>query len=1534
MEEKEDVKLAPEETPKKKSLIKKLFKIFLYIVLGLIGLNVLLYVLLSIPYVQQKVADFAVGKLKETMNTEVSIDEVRLSLFNNVSLKGIYIEDQAKDTLLYAQDLSVSLSPWEFIKSNKLAITGITVDNFLINVNQKDSVSDFNFQFVIDAFSSADTTQVDTTKSSLVVVIEDVSLKRGRLNYDVLSVPQTPQMFNASHISLYDVNANVDLNSIDADKFDIALNNLSAKEKSGVDIKSLKGNLYSDKSQLWVENLSLNLPNSHLTTTKVRYNLSNSAFEIGTDDTELSAEDLIAFLPNLKFLRNKLSLKTNISGTLPAVNIENINLTYGDDFVLEGLASLGNYERYGNSNINLSINKLKASTRAISDFAKLGDSTFVTPDILRDMGDIFLKGTLTGQLNKFKLNSEAWCRQGLVSLLATGGVDTTFTNFNVNAGLRTRNFNLGRLLGGTAGLGALSAHIDLRARQTEREPLSAQMQGNIDALQIEKETMKNVPFSGFYNAQKMGLTARADWKIGKIFVDADMSQAKVPDINVRLRLDSLQIDPFYKNPDWVNPRLTMALKGQFKGLDIDNIVGKADLDSLDFHDDNFAFQPGKFTLESGKKEDGSKFITLTSSLLTANIAGQYSFTTIGDEFTNLMNGYLPDVFQMRKRTKKEQNNFTFNITANNTEKLGEIFVLPVDIIDPASISGRINTIDKQLSVKGNIPRLRYGEIEIKNTTLDVMNLDSAFNISGASSVMMDKGKYNIALNTNGEKNTIYTFVSVTSDSTNINIKGDIEALASFSRNEKKELVSSLKITPSDIMVDKLALNLLPAEILNEGTRTEIHNVGLGVNKKPYFNIDGVISSEKSDSLRVYFTHAEIGDLLEAFDVKNIRGCIHGDVLLTNILDQPELYTEGFQIADIVLFSDTLGTMDLDSHWSNEYGGVAMQAALVKAGETFAEIDGTIYTNQDSLDLQLRMEKMPLRWVQPFVSDMLNKVDGTISSNLMIEGNTKAPLVRGFLGFNDTQIGVDYTNVTYTISDTIRVSPDRIGFDNLTLKDSQGNTANVSATVTHKNFDNMKYSLNMRMNKLMVLNTEHRTDSLFYGRVYASGNVRVDGTNDGINMNLQIKNDKNSNLNILLPQHSEATDYKSVVFINVPEEKLKNSLKDMLAKAQDQPLPIQLTVKLDVTPDLAIGIIIDPSTGDELQAKGNGSITFNYNMLNENMSAFGDYSLTDGTVKLNLQNIKKLDFRIQNGSKLHFIGDPMKTRFEITAYRRVRAALETLDPSFAIDNSSSKVSVDCVLGIVGNMDNMDLTYNISLPDANDDVQRKVNTYISTDEQKIKQFASLIAMGTFYPSSGSSGANFGDGIWTSIAGSALSGAMSSLVGNMLGDKWQVGATVESNDGTLSDMNMQVNVSRTFWDDRLILKTDLGYRTDQTSVDNNFIGNFDLEYKLNTMWTLRAYSHTNDKYYRQAPTTQGVGIIYNKEAATLKRLFQSFKPRRFRRNEVQQGQDQAQTQNQPQQDTTTPAEQQQTPPVLPADSTQTTVNKQPVISDERKK
>jgi len=1519
---KTDIDISTGDTPKKKSFIKKFFRIILYIFLGLIGLNILLFILLSIPSIQQKAAVFAVGELKKTLNTEVSIDKVRLKLFNHATLEGIYIEDQAKDTLLYAQSLDVSLSPWELIKSSKLAITGIDVDNFVINVNQKDSISDFNFQFIIDAFSSTDTTVADTTKSSLVIVIEDINLRNGRLNYDVLSDSLTPGIFNASHISLYDVNINLDLNSIDTDKFDIALNKLAAKERTGVEIKNLKGQLYSDKDQLWVDGLTLQLPQSHLITNKARYNLETGEFEIGTEDTEIIPADLTAFLPNLKFLPNKITLNTNIKGTLPEIDIQNINLTYGEDFFLTGKARMASYERYGTSDISLFIDKAKASPSAVTAFARLGDSTFVSPDILRDMGDIYLKGQLTGQLNKFRLDAEAWCRQGALNMLATGGIDTTFTNFDVMAGLKTHNFNLGQLLGADTGLGKLTANVNLKARQTEKEPLNAQAQGRIEALGFNEETMKNLPFEAYYNAKEMGISAKADWNIGKLTAQASMSQDKTPDIKVFLRADTVHVDYFYKNDAWVNPRLSMVLNASIKGLDIDNMAGIATIDSLHFFAANFDFQPGKFTLEAGRNEDDKdKFINLNSSLLSASIKGQYSFMTLSDEISHVLYNYLPAVFphEHKGRHDVEQNNFAFNITTQNTEELGRIFELPVDILKPASIGGQINTIGNQIKIDANVPEMRYGEYDIQNTYLSVFNLDSAFNVTAESRVLMEKGNYDLSLLVDGAKNNLYTALTLHSDNTEISMDGNIEALAQFLRNEHNELVSTLKITPSNLNVENLAINFLPAEIMNVGKRTEINNFGIGVNNKRYFGVDGIISEQKSDSLRAYFDHAEIGTILEAFDVKNIKGLINGNILLTNLLEQPEVYTKGLEMADIIIFSDTLGTLNLESEWSNEFGGARVNALLMKNGEEHAELDGTVYTRQDSLDLQIRLAEMPLRWMQPFVADMLNKLDGEISTNLIIEGSLKAPKVRGFLGFNNTQVGIDYTNVVYTISDTIRVSPDRIGFENLTIKDSQGNTAQMSATVTHRNFQDMKYTLNGQLNKLMVLNTEHRTDSLFYGRVFASGTVRIDGDDNGINMNMQVRNEKNSRLNILLPQHSEASDYKSVVYINVPEEKLKAEQEAAAAKPIESPLPLKLNVKLDVNSDILLGVIIDPNTGDEMQARGSGSINFSYNMATENMTAYGDYTLSNGFVKLNLQGLKKLDFQIQEGSKLYFSGDPLKTRFDITAYRRVKAELKTLDNSF----EGGRVDVDCILEISGNMDKMNVAYNIRLPGANDDIMTKVNSYISTDEQKTLQFASLVATGSFYSSMGGVGSGFGSGLWTGLASSTLSKGLSSLVGNMLGDGWQVGANIESEDGSFSDVDMSVNVSRKFLDDKLKFSTNVGYRTGQTTNSgNDFIGDFDLEYELNSMWTLRAYSHTNDRYYKQAQTTQGIGIVYSKEAATLKRLFQSFRPRR--RSNVNQ-QQQNQQIEQRTESGTVPIE------PIPSDSTQVRPPQQPIINNK---
>lgn len=1462
------------EPKPKKSFIKKFFKVLLYIVFTIVGINLLLYILLSIPFIQQKVADFAVNELKSTLKTEISIEEVRLSLFNQVTLKGLYIEDQTKDTLLYAQSLDARIDIWQLIQSNKIAITGIDLDDFIVNINQKDSISDYNYQFIIDAFSRTDTTAIDTTKSSLLVVIKDINLKRGRLNYQTLSKPHTADLFNASHILVYDLNANVDINSVDPDNLDIVVNALSAKDKSGLEIKNLTGHLLSEASQLRIEDLNLELPDSNLSTLYgIGYNTKTEVLSIDGLKANIAPKDLKAFLPNLKFMNEKINLEASIHATLPEINIEYARLTYGDQCALDiAQAGIADYKHYSQAFIHLVIDKLKISPQAITDFAHLGDSTFVAPDILTQLGDIVLQGKVSGEFNNFKVDADAWCQQGSAVIAARGSADSIFDRLKLDGNLQVSNFNLAKIA--TPELGRLSGNIGFNFAQKTGN-IDVLAKGKIYSLQYGKETLKDVFIDGSYTPSKMRVSAQANWKIGSIYADAEMLQGKVDEIAVNLAIDTLHIDRFYANENWVNPRLTFRLKGNMRDLNIDHVSGKVDIDSLDFHDDNFQFSPGEFALNLDQQNDSSKSISLSSSLFNASINGKYKIATLPDELSNLMHDYATNVFPETKKKGQGTNNFRISVRSENTEQLGKIFSLPVDIVSPAFINGTINTIDRKVTITGILPHIRMGETNIRNTQLIVANVDSVFNINATSRILMDAGGYNASVKVTGANNSMRTIFDIASDSVDINIGGRLDLLGQFTKDDNNRLTYFFEVVPSTFKVGNLDLSFLQSRILHRDERTEVHNFGIALNRKKYMTIEGVVSNMPSDSLNVTFNQSHIEELLGAFDIDHIKGVVDGKIRITNLLDQPELYTDNFQIADIIVFADTLGTMSVNSRWNREEDGIKINALLQKGNSEYARIEGMVYAASDSLDLGIHFNGMPVGWSQPFASDFVNTLSGTISSDLKVKGKMSTPEITGYLGFNNTKIGVDYTNVVYLINDTIQISPDRVGFDNLVLTDPQGNKAKVNATITHNKFKDMRYTLDMNLDKFMLLNTKNRVDSLFSGVMYASGNVKIEGSDNEIKMNVRVKNDKNSSLNILIPQTATASDYESVVYINVPPEKLKNDTIPM-KPSYTQNLPLKLTAQIELNSDLNLGVVIDPVTGDMMHAKGNGAITFTYNMQTDQMNLLGDYTLTDGNVKINLQGLKKLDFKIQEGSKVIFIGNPMKSNFDITAYRTVRADLKSLDPSFDV-GSSSKVEVNCVLGISGDIDRMNLTYNISLPNASEDIQRKVASIISTDQQKIKQFAYLIATGGFLANAGASGTNFSDAMWTNIASSTLSQGLNSAFKNLFGNKFEIGTSIESYDGSFSDVDMSVNLSTKLFNDKLKIKTDLGYRTDQTAseTNNSFIGDFDVEYQLNALWILKAYNHMNDKFYKQAASTQGIGIVYSKEASTLKRLFQSFKP-----------------------------------------------------------
>ncbi len=1465
---------------KSKNYIKKTFQVLAYIIVVLIALLVILYGILSIPSVQRKLTEFALGELRTILKTEVKIDEARFKLLNQISLKGVYIEDQAKDTLLYARNLDVSISPWSLLQ-NKLLINEIDLEDVTAHLSQQTSDSDFNFQFIIDAFSSKDTTTVaDTTKSSLIIDIVDVTLKNAKFRYDILSDSITPGVFNASHINVSELNAHLKLPSIDSDNFNITLVSLALKEQTGIDIKELKAHFTSNESTYYLSDASLTLPNSILKIPAARYNMSTKEVALITEQSKLSRLDLAPFMPNLKYLKNDILLETSIKGKLPFVNIESLLVSYGDETGIKANGSISDYGHYDQADLSLDITNLRITPDAIVDFARLGDPAFVAPDILKTLGNIRLTGNLEGQLSNLNIKAEAWANPGSIQMLATGSVDTTFKNYNVKTQLQTQNFNLGGLLANPQ-VGRLSMNANLTASQAPQQSLRADVEGEVHTLQYHRHDYSNIPFTAYYNAEKMGAWLKANLPAGKIEAKADMTQGQIPKINLDMSVQKLQVDRFIDSLQWKNPLLSFNLKGNITGLEPSKMQGDVVIDDFVFSRDSLSFIPGKIELKAGVTETSKKFIQLSTPLFNAGIEGDYNFTTLPTEISVLMNRYLPGVFPSSKqnRVRSMQNNFNFDLALNNTKNLSKTFNLPASIIKPMIISGSVNTKDNKLTAFADIPLIEYGSLHFENTRIDIGNTDTLINVVANTILESASGRLKFGLNTSMQSDTINTFLTAKTDSGNLNIDASVKALANLRMSAKGGLISYVHILPTDLNVGKLKMALLNSEITNDGTKTSISNFGftVGDNKtlNRFLGIDGVISNQKTDTLNVSFSDAHLGEVLEAFDIKNINAVADGNIRVMNVLGTPELYTDNMTLADIIMFNDTLGDLSIKSHWSKEAGGINLQADLEKSGSK-SQLMGWLYPSRDSLNLKLNFDRLSIGWIQPFIPDMLNKASGSISTGLNVKGRISAPLVDGWLGVNDAYLGIEYTNVTYHISDTIEIEPNKIGFNNLVIEDSDKNKGSINALLTHKDFADMHYSLDMKLNNLLVMNTANRTDSLFYGKVYATGSVNVKGSDDLIDMMMKITNGRKSSLTVQVPQTSQAGVYQSIVYINVPEE---NKVKELVTKVQ-KTLPLRLSADITITPDFQMGVIINPTTGDAMHVKGSGLIKFSYDLQSEAMNAFGDYTVSDGSVKLKLQNIKSLELKIREGSKLTFNGDPLKTNFNITAYKRVKADLKTLDSSFDSDQyGASRVNADCDLIIKGNMDKMDVSYDITLPDASDDMKQRVKSLISTAEQKTIQFAFLVGTGSFYSEGTSVGGSMADGLVTSVASSALSAGLNTLLGSVLGNKWAIGANVSSNDGTFSDVDMTVSVSRKFLEDKLEFNSDLGYRADQSTSDNSFIGDFDIRYALTKSIKLKAFNKTNDQLYEQAPTTQGVGIVYTKEAKRFKELFQVFKKKKKR-------------------------------------------------------
>lgn len=164
------------------SFLKKTLKITLWIIISFMLLFFTLAILIQVPAIQKKIIDYATSFVSNKTHTRVDIRKISLSFPNGVMVEGVYLEDQKKDTLLFAGMIKANLSLKDLL-NKEIHLSSVSLEQVNLGIDRSSGDSLFNYNFLLTAFS--DTTKKEAPKkgSKWAIAADDLDLKDIRLKY-------------------------------------------------------------------------------------------------------------------------------------------------------------------------------------------------------------------------------------------------------------------------------------------------------------------------------------------------------------------------------------------------------------------------------------------------------------------------------------------------------------------------------------------------------------------------------------------------------------------------------------------------------------------------------------------------------------------------------------------------------------------------------------------------------------------------------------------------------------------------------------------------------------------------------------------------------------------------------------------------------------------------------------------------------------------------------------------------------------------------------------------------------------------------------------------------------------------------------------------------------------------------------------------------------------------------------------------------------------------------------------------------------
>lgn len=1456
------------------------------------ALLILLYVILSVPGVQRKLCNEAETQLSHLLKAPVKIGGVNYSPFNELQLNEVEIRTPDNKPCISITKLGAGITLWKLILYREIEITYAELIELRAKLVQSQEKGPLNIQFIIDALASKDK-QKPPTQFNLK--LQNVVIRKSAISFDREWMPVSEnKTLDVNHLEFYDVRADLAIPKLSNEEFEIDLRRLSFNERSGLYIDALSFMANISPKALWFKNVKLNLGSAQIAINNqhLNYNgydniidaLKREWLELDVNVRNLTAEDLLFLNKRIQNIPGKYNLALNLQGNLTNFEIENLNLISQDKKL--DLSTRGKFKILSDKDISSEISGFKFFV----DSQRINDILGIIPNLTDQVRDVvaatgFLNVNLVGGFDTYSSSAQA---KGDISS-SQGRIDVDGNvkwiqnpkRYAADIQLTTDRFNLESLFPNQP-VGDIVADIDANISYggSSWEDLNGIIVSDIPLISYNGKDLTNIHLKGeksdkhidfsflsdsqFIEAQLEGACVldkeRSEWKVsGSLGNFAAAELNLFPKFPYNLSLDHIYVEGTGSNVDNMNGTVLLS------GLNVR--FPNQNLWSLD-----------KFVLET-KEDNGFRTIQVDSDILSGNVTGMFKFNDVKELATDILSYSLPNLIAPARSSLNQDTDFNFELQLNPNKTLYESFNINYVPLMPVDINGKVNM--SVLEVALDAPYILKGKDKlIKNSHLSLIaNREEGTIAKINTSWPTKKGYIDLDINS-----------SVLSDDVSNNIgwkfdfnedKGNVYLDLSINKNNRSDLSYLFKIKESEMTFNDTQWILSPATATLNDNALTVDNLQFKGGKQ-YINISGKASSNPLDTIRAELHDIDLSYIFNTLNINYVTfgGIATGNAYATNVFSKnPKATTSGLNVKNFSYNNAPLGNADLLGYWDNDHKSVGLGADIYdfdKAGERVerGKVNGEIFVTRDSLGINFDVNKINLALIQPFLSNVMQKVEGRATADLTLYGTFKDVNLVGKAFADTAAIKLGFTNVTYYGSDSVYFSKDAIRIPGFHVYDAYGNSALFSGEVRHQYFRDANIDFDIQhVKNLLAYNTDASFGDSWYGRIFASGSGKVWGVPGYTRLNFDVSTDPNSSFTFVLEETEIASEYNFLTFTDkrksertfITKETFEDEFKRKIAQSinTDEYSVLDMDLSVAINPGLKLNVIMDPSSGDKIEARGNGAMRLHYNTESDEVDIFGRYVLDEGNYLFRFQDLILRDFSIRPGSTISFNGDPMKGILNLAAAYRVNTNLSDLDKSFSSDRdlNRSSIPVDAVLKVSGELTSPDIDFDISMPTVTSEVERKVRSIISSEEMMQQQVLYLLALNRFYTPqfSGSS-----DGELISVASSTLSSQVANIF-SQITDKVTLNPSFKSDRSDLSDMGVDLALSSQLFDNRLIINGNLGYR-DRSVSQTNFIGDFDIEYLLSKDGRLRlkAYNHFNDAYYylKSALTTQGVGLIYRKD------------------------------------------------------------------------